>query len=99
MNIILDVDHLEVKPLLLNFSLSIMYPFSYILVAFDYGNILAIQFVWDMCTLLGHLNAPSTRAMDSETQLLHCVLNTKTPVKAVRCPIGELPVYLCFCES
>lgn len=53
------------------------------------GNILAMQISWDMCALLDHLNSPSAWAMNWETQLSHCVLNTQTLVTAVRCPRGE----------
>lgn len=75
------------------------YPLSYTLVAFEYGNILATVFVWDMRTLWDHLNSPWAGAMNRTTLLSHCVQNTWAPVTPVRCPRGEWHVCLCFCES
>lgn len=56
-NIIMFLSVFEVSVFAIQCSLWI-YHLSYLLVAFEYGNVLAAQFAWDMCALLGHLNYP-----------------------------------------
>ncbi len=61
------------------------YPLS-LLITFEHGNILAIQFVWDMSTLLVQLNSPSAQAMN---QLAHAVV-TLCSEHTVYCHTGEV---------
>lgn len=70
------------KTLIIKSSLrlySLQYSFNYILVVLEYADILPMQFVWDICTSLDHLNSPSAQTMNWVTQLSHCVLNTYSP--------------------